>query len=322
MAILKGIDVTVRVNEQPLHEYNDDEDDNGEDNAITRYVEATSGAQFSIDYEASASFKLVTDVVAVEFRLDGGLVDTAIHRKEKLSNYRSLDGSWSSAFYGTREPVGKGWRMRPFIFEEIAIVDEAIASRLKNPSTTNMGTVVVAFYHRRLGPKSAPAKFKGKKEISQLTEKNLKGKTLTHNAKLGMAKDIGNVTTWKTYPADGHEDPFATFNFKYRSRRALKSLLLIPRTPSPIPLEDRDFETLTQEERDEFARGQHTLKARLRAERELNIVTDKTERLAEVKRERDDRRDDDEEYSELLRSAKVQKVQKRPFEPGEVVVID
>ena len=121
MAILKGIDVTVRVNEQPLHEYNDDEDDNGEDNAITRYVEATSGAQFSIDYEASASFKLVTDVVAVEFRLDGGLVDTAIHRKEKLSNYRSLDGSWSSAFYGTREPVGKGWRMRPFIFEEIAI---------------------------------------------------------------------------------------------------------------------------------------------------------------------------------------------------------
>ena len=111
-----------------------------------------------------------------------------------------------------------------------------------------------------------------------------------------MAKDIGNVTTWKTYPADGHEDPFATFNFKYRSRRksygtesytmrrlirlvgALKSLLLIPRTPSPIPLEDRDFETLTQEERDEFARGQHVSSLVPRVS--VNSPVDRLSRLA------------------------------------------
>ena len=59
--------------------------------------------------------------------------------------------------------------------------------------------------------------------------------------------------------------PYATFHFKYRSRRkyfnltsyqdmlirnpeALQAELIIPRSPSPVPLEERPEESLTREE--------------------------------------------------------------------------
>lgn len=62
------------------------------------------------------------------------------------------------------------------------------------------------------------------------------------------------------------ENPFATFRFKYVSKSncapptvmacadpclysgALQAMLLIPRTPSPVPLEERPIESLSVEE--------------------------------------------------------------------------
>lgn len=65
---------------------------------------------------------------------------------------------------------------------------------------------------------------------------------------------------------------FAEFNFRYRSRRkylvscrkpssdlpteSLQYLLLLPRTPSPVPLEDLDPAQLTREELEELVRRQ------------------------------------------------------------------
>ncbi|KAL1597399.1 hypothetical protein SLS59_007429 [Nothophoma quercina] len=42
--------------------------------------------------------------------------------------------------------------------------------------------------------------------------------------------------------------PFATFYFKYRSLHALQTLGIIPREPTPVPLEDRPGEDLSAEE--------------------------------------------------------------------------
>ena len=64
------------------------------------------------------------------------------------------------------------------------------------------------------------------------------------------------------------DSPFAIFEFRYRSRNkssqfkfkeanlstktffleALQDMLIIPRSPPPIPLEDRPIESLTREE--------------------------------------------------------------------------
>ncbi|RII14330.1 hypothetical protein CUC08_Gglean003909 [Alternaria sp. MG1] len=53
---------------------------------------------------------------------------------------------------------------------------------------------------------------------------------------------------------DNHRKPFITFKFKYQSKAALRSLLIIPRNSSPVPLEDRDVDTLTLEESHELLR--------------------------------------------------------------------
>ncbi|KAF2849037.1 hypothetical protein T440DRAFT_534572 [Plenodomus tracheiphilus IPT5] len=60
-------------------------------------------------------------------------------------------------------------------------------------------------------------------DIENVPEKVLKGRTLSHQSRYSCTSD-------------------------YRITAALQSLLIIPRTPGPVPLEDRDVDTLTAEE--------------------------------------------------------------------------
>lgn len=76
-------------------------------------------------------------------------------------------------------------------------------------------------------------------------------------------------------------DPFASFTFKYRSRKDLQIEGIIPRSPSPVPLEDRDPETLSAEEARELVR----------------IQRQKLQDQAKVKKEKRER-DDDEDAGE------------------------
>lgn len=64
--------------------------------------------------------------------------------------------------------------------------------------------------------------------------------------RIGEAKAISQFQSWPFDYEDGK--PFATFIFRYRSRDALKAEYIIPRTPSPVPLEERHVEDLTVEE--------------------------------------------------------------------------
>jgi hypothetical protein len=63
------------------------------------------------------------------------------------------------------------------------------------------------------------------------------------------------------------------FRFEYRSQKSLKELLVIPRTPSPVPLEERLIEELSIEELRELTRRQKALveAARLRIKEEQDL---------------------------------------------------
>ncbi|KAK3069673.1 hypothetical protein LTR53_011790 [Teratosphaeriaceae sp. CCFEE 6253] len=81
--------------------------------------------------------------------------------------------------------------------------------------------------------------------------------------------------------------PVANFVFKYRSRSALQALHVIPRTPTPVPLEERPVDELSMEEMRELLRRQ-------RASGALSIKQ-------EVKRERHTAFDvDDEDAIEVV----------------------
>jgi hypothetical protein len=79
------------------------------------------------------------------------------------------------------------------------------------------------------------------------------------------------ITLYESTYVNPDKGPFATFCFKYRSLgalrqaycfqttnedelAALKSLLIIPRSPSPVPLLERNVDTLSLEETRELLR--------------------------------------------------------------------
>ena len=78
---------------------------------------------------------------------------------------------------------------------------------------------------------------------------------------LGKAEHrFGTVTTQRVdYPYG--RAPFATFKFKYRSHKDLQAECIIPRSPSPVPLEERDADSLSLEEAREYFRRDRERKA-------------------------------------------------------------
>jgi len=85
---------------------------------------------------------------------------------------------------------------------------------------------------------------------------------------LDTSQAIPKVEIWHCKYLDGKDKPVGMYKFRYRSlgmyatfRRcallmdlveSLKSLCIIPRSPSPIPLEDRDPDELTEAEKNEL----------------------------------------------------------------------
>jgi hypothetical protein len=128
-----------------------------------------------------------------------------------------------------------------------------------------------------------------KPTLSQLTC------TATDLCRLGEARSLNRI---RETSAERQGDAFATFRFRYRTRSEfsyecsgstvltrtedLQTLCLIPRSPSPIPLEDRPEETLTREELLEAFRKQKVCSYSWR-ERKEEHHTD-SHRLAEKSR--------------------------------------
>lgn len=91
----------------------------------------------------------------------------------------------------------------------------------------------------------------------------------------------------------GHDnEPIAEFKFRYRSLQDLKSEMIIPRSPSPAPIEERPDSELTREELLQRLEEARTANARIKAEGQRRI-----------KRERDSGvgtpDDDDEEDGDI-----------------------
>lgn len=72
---LPGLDIALRVNGQDLQEYEYTEEDGHEEGssetAVTRYVEATSGANFSVEFSTANDFKHRHSQLELRVYLDG-----------------------------------------------------------------------------------------------------------------------------------------------------------------------------------------------------------------------------------------------------------
>ena len=152
---------------------------------------------------------------------------------------------------------------------------------------------------------------------------------------MGAARKVTGVSTYQAVDVDEGDSLVAKFTFRYCSRsklllglqlvqtvadthtEVLQDLLVIPRTPSPpreptpLPLEERNIEDLTPEEMRELLRRQRDA-----------IKNETSVKREETKAERGIKREHDDEYDEIMRSAVSKKVKTRSLEPGETIELD
>ncbi|KAI4914146.1 hypothetical protein J4E85_010658 [Alternaria conjuncta] len=286
MAIAKALPklkVEVFVKNAPLEEHVDD-DDQTSDNEVTKFIEASSGDNFEVKYCFSPGFSIRHSIL-VELDIDGEYAAGSVFNPG--SSVR-----WDNAytFKGSRGFEDGEYYLRKFCFSQLEINDDGDTRTFKDSLKKKLhrvGVISVRFYWATAGATyKTPVTVRQDKNLGVVPEKALKGSALSHQASYGAREVMQAYSTIETTKID--ETPFAEFTFKYRSRAALKSLLVIPRTPSPVPLEERDVNTLTLEESRELIRLQ-------REQRDAAPVI-KRER---IKRERsstiirEDREDDD-----------------------------
>ncbi|KAF2872367.1 hypothetical protein BDV95DRAFT_381960 [Massariosphaeria phaeospora] len=296
MAVLTlqpGLKVEIHVNGQALNEWIDDEED-CPPNTVIKYVEATSGAKFEVHFTYCREFLAKHEVVTRVY-LDNKYADGSVHTPRSDAHHIG----------GAREFINGKHYMRDFRFSRINAVDNDTHHLTKNLKKTldRVGTIRVDFvWVIRKATIQISESTLSISELGTVPEKALKGKTISHQASLGERKPTGSFSTVDVDYPEGNE-PFASYSFYYRSKASLKSLLIIPRSPSPVPLEDRDVDSLTLEESRELLRRQQNQmnaankikKERIKRERpvenghvinsdndddEISIVSAKRRRLA------------------------------------------
>jgi hypothetical protein len=108
-----GLKVEIVVNGQPLPEY-DDETNTPDSNVVTKYVEAESGAEFSINYSFDKTFPTSHDV-NVRCSLDGRQV-----RKPRVGRTKLLCER-GQKITGLRVQEGKSWGLKKFRFSDLVV---------------------------------------------------------------------------------------------------------------------------------------------------------------------------------------------------------
>ncbi|SMQ55671.1 unnamed protein product [Zymoseptoria tritici ST99CH_3D7] len=268
MAIIEafpGISATICVDGKPLKEYIDDaiEDDEGES---IRYIEAVSGKKFEVFLGVQKGTKITRSMVVCHISIDGNWVAGPV-----IDGKLFVNADLKRIIEGKEIEDGK---VQNF---EFVVLDTVSDGRLLNSEASNMknlGTIVIeiSFEDFKARTSAKPTTLKG---LGFVSEKALKGEAITHGVDFGKAvkpkKAPGEV--WEMCNCD-EKNQFKIV-FKYRSTDALKQMYIIPRTPSPEPIENRDPGTLT---RDEIAKLQQFFKSQ----------EAKKDAMVKIKRERKD----------------------------------
>ncbi|KAL8753253.1 MAG: hypothetical protein Q9184_005478 [Pyrenodesmia sp. 2 TL-2023] len=328
MAILGNLQAFIAVNgNQRLREYADE--DLGAENenpaVAVKYIEAVSGAKFTIQVVAKKHMVFKTEAVEIQVYLDGKYVfGRYIYRSDV-----SRSNSYCLKIGGVTKNIGDHSEFRAFMFSNVRLTNEASNWGLDKRDRNDLGSITVKAFHvllkNNISRPSDPWENESVDADVAVQEKKLKGLApvyLTWGS-LGQ-KQISNglFTVIDRAFVDGSDHPFAMFRFRYCSKQALQSLLLIPRTPSPSSLADRPIESLSAEEAHQLLRQyqvfyllslcpqnskQRSQTRPQEPKREIKSETDHVQKAIKheqgVKTERPVKRERDEEFEELLASA-------------------
>ncbi|KAK3722677.1 hypothetical protein LTR37_002248 [Vermiconidia calcicola] len=261
---LPGVEVEVTVGGKGLREH-EDRDLEEEPRSTIRYIEAISGLTFAISTKLLPHFEFKGDCIMFSISVDGVWTASPVILRTHGKKDRSpvTEGKWIASD-----------RIAKYRFATLETVSDGHMKPGEATSFKDLGSIVVKCTHGRVHGNTTFAGESANGKVGIVSEKALKGRTLSHQ--VDFTEAAPKTTQWtRTSPCPREPNPVASFVFCYRSIDALKSMLIIPRTPTPPLLEDRDITTLSQDELKE-------LQKRAQEFREYKA------NLAKVKREKSD----------------------------------
>ncbi|KAM0325325.1 hypothetical protein ACHAQA_007310 [Verticillium albo-atrum] len=283
-----GIEAWVEVNGVRATEYQDDDGEQGVNelgarHQLCKYIESADNAVFTVQVDLTShvlrNVPLPCDTLVTYLFVDGNPIrSTCSFVRPMLADPIRIhfEGKHVDSQYPGYINVNK------LVFSAVSTVDDADTLRIENDLRTarNIGLIQLRFC---VGTNRGPLENyhwpqQAENHASELAEKSLKGKAISHGTSFAKGQyqpSRGYVNMEYPYGST----PFAVFNFKYRSRRALQQELVIPRTPTPDP-EQHVLEGLSAEEVRRLAAE------RVRSLGEPSRVKD--ESRTSVKRERDE----------------------------------
>ncbi|THX83186.1 hypothetical protein D6D05_03603 [Aureobasidium pullulans] len=271
---LPGVEITVVVDGEDLHEYQDT-DMEDEENTVTKYVEAVTGANFAIKFKGSRELEYKGEYLSLEVLVDGLCIDRPL-----IGRDRTRKGSYTYLSEGLTVRAGYMRRLRFNTLETVTEHGFGLPEDLER--VKNMGKIEVRLAHANKVKLAEAVYNKVVDNEGIISEKAIKGQAMTHSLSFDQESRTALAADMMICKAvEGVPNPVATFFFYYKSKTSLEELMIIPRTPSPVPLEDRPEEELNPEEMAELVR---LLKAKV-------AVTSQVKK--EVKRELEDDDDND-----------------------------
>ncbi|CAN9263697.1 unnamed protein product [Alternaria alternata] len=219
-----GLTVRIICDSKPIeeHMYKEEEE---EPNTTTQYIECQSHAEFAIETMFRPPFAPLDLDVAIY--LDWVRVGGRPALKHQILNriYTRSKTKWKE---------GGEWRASKFVFSDLNVVQEEseVLTEENLDALSQVGTisvVITPILSIQRKPESRGRK-KELKEFGMISEETVKGNVRSHAIGLAPALAIKAPIQYSVKKA---KDPLVTFRFKYRSIAALKSLGIIPRSPSP-----------------------------------------------------------------------------------------
>ncbi|KAK3637232.1 hypothetical protein LTR56_013770 [Elasticomyces elasticus] len=276
---LPGVVVTLDVASQDLPEYDEDDIDNIPSRTCVKYVEAISGAEFGIAIRFDGEqLTHINDRLLLRVQFDGRSAGG------RSFDTRQMRQPTRFTKQGVVSNTGDGRVVQAMMFSELTInegiPDAGLFGKLGDLGTIRVNvfeTVIEQLPPPKKAKKSSRSVKKAKEDATTdlktilplipnglVSEKTLKGQALTHQAALGPPKlleGIGRSIAQPTTREVRKGPPLATYLFKYRSLAALQALHIMPRTPSPVPLEERPVEELSIDEMRELVTRQRAKEA-------------------------------------------------------------
>ncbi|KPM40614.1 hypothetical protein AK830_g5938 [Neonectria ditissima] len=239
MAILPGVpglSVHIRVAGEIATEYQDPHEvENADLDSVHSccYIESKAGDTFSIELTATPEYGLDTRFqgLCMNPSLDGKKVTG---RRILLLPHREKPETLAQTGIHLSSDVPNMVNYANFIFIPIASNDEPQTLQAGSPDfAKSLGIIAVQVKAGKwdgFTKKFQVSTFDTQNNI-EVNEKLMKGKDLSHGSSVSIDGLISEPKTCKTVSSQN----IGTFYFYPRSHDALKSLMLIPRSPSPSP---------------------------------------------------------------------------------------